>query len=61
MTSRNRPLIQVSDLSIGYDGHALLRDMSFDVARGDVFVIMGGSGSGKSTLLRAMTGLDGEN
>jgi len=57
MTSRNRPLIQVSDLSIGYDGHALLRDMSFDVARGDVFVIMGGSGSGKSTLLRAMTGL----
>ena len=57
MTSRNRPLIQVSDLSIGYDGHTLLRDMSFDVARGDVFVIMGGSGSGKSTLLRAMTGL----
>lgn len=57
MTLRNRPLIQVSDLSIGYDGHALLRDMSFDVARGDVFVIMGGSGSGKSTLLRAMTGL----
>jgi len=57
MTSRNRQLIKVSDLSIGYDGHALLRDMSFDVARGDVFVIMGGSGSGKSTLLRAMTGL----
>ncbi|MDE6570974.1 MAG: ATP-binding cassette domain-containing protein [Alphaproteobacteria bacterium] len=57
MTSHTRPFIRVSDLTVGYDGHALLRDISFDVRRGDIFVIMGGSGCGKSTLMRAMTGL----
>jgi phospholipid/cholesterol/gamma-HCH transport system ATP-binding protein len=33
------------------------RDLSFDVGRGQIFVIMGGSGCGKSTLLRHMVGL----
>jgi glycine betaine/proline transport system ATP-binding protein len=34
-----------------------VRDMSFDVARGEVFVVMGLSGSGKSTLVRCLTRL----
>jgi len=34
-----------------------VRDVSFDVARGEVFVIMGLSGSGKSTLVRCLTRL----
>jgi len=33
------------------------RDLSFDVGRGKIFVIMGGSGCGKSTLLKHMVGL----
>src|SRR5476649_2285190 len=33
------------------------RDISFDVRRGEVFVIMGLSGSGKSTLVRCLTRL----
>ncbi|WP_281966455.1 quaternary amine ABC transporter ATP-binding protein [Roseovarius nanhaiticus] len=33
------------------------RDVSFDVRKGEIFVIMGLSGSGKSTILRCMTGL----
>lgn len=33
------------------------RDLSFDVRRGRIFVIMGGSGCGKSTLLKHMVGL----
>ena len=51
------PHIAVEQLTIGYDDVVVLSDISFEVARGDVFVIMGGSGSGKSTLLRHMIGL----
>jgi glycine betaine/proline transport system ATP-binding protein len=36
---------------------AAVRDMSFDVSRGEVFVVMGLSGSGKSTLVRCLTRL----
>lgn len=52
-----QPLISVSGLTIGYDDFVLMQNISFDVNRGDIFVIMGASGCGKSTLLRAMTGL----
>jgi phospholipid/cholesterol/gamma-HCH transport system ATP-binding protein len=34
-----------------------MRDLNFPVARGEIFVIMGGSGSGKSTLMRHLIGL----
>ncbi|WP_327353948.1 quaternary amine ABC transporter ATP-binding protein [Streptomyces sp. NBC_01304] len=36
---------------------AAVRDVSFDVKRGEVFVVMGLSGSGKSTLVRTLTRL----
>jgi phospholipid/cholesterol/gamma-HCH transport system ATP-binding protein len=51
------PIIRVEDFSAGYDGNVLMRDVNFTVARGEVFVILGGSGSGKSTLLKHMIGL----
>jgi glycine betaine/proline transport system ATP-binding protein len=40
-----------------YGCTAAVRDMSFDVAPGEVFVVMGLSGSGKSTLVRCLTRL----
>ena len=36
---------------------AAVRDMNFDVAKGEVFVVMGLSGSGKSTLVRCLSGV----
>lgn len=45
-------------LAVGYDGHAILEGLDFDILRGDVFVILGGSGCGKSTLLRFLIGLE---
>ncbi len=49
--------LRADGLAIGYDGRVVLEDLSFEVARGDIFIVMGGSGSGKSTLLRNLIGL----
>src|SRR3546814_12531991 len=38
-------------------GTAAVIDVSFEVAKGETFVVMGLSGSGKSTLIRMITGL----
>jgi phospholipid/cholesterol/gamma-HCH transport system ATP-binding protein len=54
---QREPHIRVRDLTMAYGSFVLMRDLSFDIGRGDIFVIMGGSGSGKSTLLRHMIGL----
>ena len=51
------PAIRVQDLTMAYGSFVLQRDLSFTVARGDIFVIMGGSGCGKSTLMRPLIGL----
>jgi phospholipid/cholesterol/gamma-HCH transport system ATP-binding protein len=54
-----RALIDVVDLTVGWGADAvLLRGATFEVARGDVFLILGGSGCGKSTLLRHLVGLE---
>jgi phospholipid/cholesterol/gamma-HCH transport system ATP-binding protein len=50
-------VIRVERFSAAYDGRTVLKDVSFDVRRGEVLVIAGGSGSGKSTLLKHMIGL----
>lgn len=52
------PIIQVRDLTIGWDDVVIQKDLSFDVHRGEVLAVLGGSGSGKSTLLRFMIGLE---
>ncbi len=51
------PAIEVRDLTMRYDSLVIMKDLSFSVAAGEVFVIMGGSGSGKSTLLKHLIGL----
>ncbi len=43
--------------SLGSGTTAAVIDSSFDVARGEIFVVMGLSGSGKSTLIRMLNGL----
>lgn len=40
------------------NGRAIVRDVSFDVARGELIAIVGPSGSGKSSLLRLLNRLD---
>jgi phospholipid/cholesterol/gamma-HCH transport system ATP-binding protein len=51
-------LIEVVDLTIGWDGAVIQEGAAFQVMRGDIFAILGGSGCGKSTLLRYLVGLE---
>ncbi len=58
MSSSDLPAhISVRNLTMAYGDFVVMRDLSFDINRGEVFVIMGGSGCGKSTLLRHLIGL----
>ena len=50
-------IIEVRDLSVGYDRMTVLENIDFTVRRGEVFCILGGSGCGKSTLLKHIIGL----
>jgi phospholipid/cholesterol/gamma-HCH transport system ATP-binding protein len=52
------PFIQVVDLTIGWDDVIVQRNASFEVERGEIFVILGGSGCGKSTMMRYLIGLE---
>ena len=42
---------------MAYGDFVVMRDLTFNINRGDVFIIMGGSGCGKSTLLKILIGL----
>ena len=50
--------LQVRGLRKSYDGHEVLKGVSFEVSPGEIFVIMGPSGSGKTVLLRHLVGLE---
>jgi phospholipid/cholesterol/gamma-HCH transport system ATP-binding protein len=57
-TNAAGPAIEVAKLQCGYDGKVVLKEVTFTVARGEIFFIIGGSGCGKSTLLRHLVGLN---
>jgi phospholipid/cholesterol/gamma-HCH transport system ATP-binding protein len=50
-------LVEVVDVWKSFDTVAVLQGVSFEVAKGEALVIMGGSGSGKTVLLRCIAGL----
>lgn len=56
-TAAGSPAIEVEQLTCGYGRDIVLDRVSFSVARGEIFFVIGGSGCGKSTLLRHMVGL----
>ncbi len=44
-------------LSLGYDAHEIVRDLSFSVQAGDYLCIVGENGAGKTTLMKTLLGL----
>ena len=53
--------LRVENLSKRYGNIWALRDVTFEVADGEIFGIFGGTGSGKTSLLRAVAGLEKTN
>jgi len=47
----------VSGLDAGYGKLAVLHEVTFEVARGEIVAVVGSNGAGKTTLLRAISGL----
>ena len=50
-------LLKCENVSLGYEGDVITKDLSFTVSSGDYLCIVGENGSGKSTLIKALLGL----
>ena len=48
--------IETQDLSVGYHGKALLKDIALKVKKGEILVLIGPNGAGKSTLMNVLSG-----
>jgi energy-coupling factor transport system ATP-binding protein len=51
------PLLDLQDLTAGYDGHAIIHDINLKIFHGEFVALVGDNGTGKSTLALAAAGL----
>lgn len=51
------PQLKAQDVSVLLSGATVLKNVSFELNKGDFLAVLGGNGSGKTTLLRALLGL----
>jgi branched-chain amino acid transport system ATP-binding protein len=51
------PMLEISELSAGYDSVPVVRGLSMTVRTGEVVALLGANGAGKTTTLRAISGL----
>ena len=55
--SDSTPLVKVNNVTAGYGSIDVLKDITFEIHRGQTVAVVGESGSGKSTAARVITGL----
>jgi len=52
-----QPVVEFDDVSIGFEGHEVLSNVSFKVAYGETRIVLGPAGGGKSVLMKLANGL----
>src|SRR3954453_22740072 len=50
--------LQIKNIVKEFDGHRAVDNVSVDIAKGEVFALLGSSGCGKTTLLRMLAGFE---
>ena len=53
----SQPVIEIRDLWYTFNGHPILKEVTFEVSPGEFLALIGPNGGGKTTLLRLMLGL----
>ena len=47
--------LETFDLTVGYRGNPLIKDINISVALGEIVTMIGPNGAGKSTILKSIT------
>ncbi|WP_444995345.1 ABC transporter ATP-binding protein [Aliikangiella sp. IMCC44359] len=57
-TKQNKTLIESKSLCVEIKNTVILKELSFSVAKGEIYALLGGNGAGKSTTLKTFLGFN---